>query len=210
MAELVYRPVVAAGRLLFRLQGLRFRVEGAENVPATGGAVMAINHIGYLDFTFAGYAALPAGRLVRFMAKQEVFSHPISGPLMRGMHHIPVDRAAGGGVVPGGAAGVAGRRDRRRLPGSDPQPVVRAQGVQARRGSDGDGRPRVPLLPTVVWGSQRVWTKDRPRRLVRPRVPISVYVGEPVAAPRDTGADVAGVLHQRMEDAAAPRPGGVR
>ena len=56
---------------------------------------MAINHIGYLDFTFAGYAALPAGRLVRFMAKQEVFSHPISGPLMRGMHHIPVDRAAG-------------------------------------------------------------------------------------------------------------------
>ena len=95
MAERVYPPVIAFARALFRVQGLRIRIEGADNVPRTGGAVMAINHIGYLDFTFAGCAALPAGRLVRFMAKQEVFSHPVSGPLMRGMHHIPVDRAAG-------------------------------------------------------------------------------------------------------------------
>ena len=55
---------------------------------------MAINHIGYLDFTFAGLAARKSGRLVRFMAKQEVFGHRIAGPLMRGMRHIPVDRAA--------------------------------------------------------------------------------------------------------------------
>ena len=41
---------------------------------------MAINHIGYLDFTFAGLAADPAGRLVRFMAKTQVFDHRVSGP----------------------------------------------------------------------------------------------------------------------------------
>ena len=29
------------------------------------------------------------------MAKDSVFHHPVSGPLMRGMKHIPVDRAAG-------------------------------------------------------------------------------------------------------------------
>ena len=66
---------------------------------------MAINHTGYLDFTFAGLAAVPAKRLVRFMAKDEIFGHPVAGPLMRGMHHIPVDREAG-------AASLAAARDR--------------------------------------------------------------------------------------------------
>ena len=97
MAELVYPPVINLARVVFALQGLRFDLRGTEHVPRTGGAVMAINHVGYLDFTYAGLAACPAGRLVRFMAKQEVFEHRVSGPLMRGMHHIPVDREAGAG-----------------------------------------------------------------------------------------------------------------
>ncbi len=95
MADLVYPTVIALARGVFAMQGLRFTLSGTENVPRTGGAVMAINHIGYLDFTYAGLAARPAGRLVRFMAKEEVFTHRVSGPLMRGMHHIPVDREAG-------------------------------------------------------------------------------------------------------------------
>ena len=92
MVEPVYTPVITAVKGLFRALGIRFTVTGAEHVPRTGGAVMAINHVGYLDFTFAGLAAQPAGRLVRFMAKKEVFDHRVSGPLMRGMKHIPVDR----------------------------------------------------------------------------------------------------------------------
>ena len=92
MAEPTYTPIIALAKLVFRGLGLRFTITGAEHVPRTGGAVMAINHVGYLDFTFAGLAAQPAGRLVRFMAKKEVFDHRVSGPLMRGMKHIPVDR----------------------------------------------------------------------------------------------------------------------
>ena len=79
MAELVYRPVIGLARVVFAAQGLRFDLQGGENVPRTGGAVMAINHVGYMDFTYAGLAALPSKRLVRFMAKQEVFSTR-SGP----------------------------------------------------------------------------------------------------------------------------------
>ena len=60
--------------------------------------MLASNHVSYLDFIFAGLARDPAERLVRFMAKQEVFAHPVSGPLMRAMHHIPVDRSAGAGA----------------------------------------------------------------------------------------------------------------
>jgi 1-acyl-sn-glycerol-3-phosphate acyltransferase len=194
VAERVYPPVIAAARLLFRAQGLQFRVEGADNVPRTGGAVMAVNHIGYLDFTFAGYAALPAGRLVRFMAKQEVFSHPVSGPLMRGMHHIPVDRAAGAASYR--AALHALRAEE--IVGVFPEATI-SRSFELKEFKTGAVRmaaaARVPLLPTVIWGSQRVWTKDRRPNLLRPRVPISVYVGEPVPP----SVDAAEILYQRME-----------
>ena len=95
MADRVYPPVIAAARAAFVGLGLQFSITGAENVPREGGAVMAINHTGWLDFTFAGLAAHPAGRLVRFMAKESIFEAPVAGPLMRGMKHIPVDREAG-------------------------------------------------------------------------------------------------------------------
>src|SRR3982750_1416647 len=97
MAEPVYRPVILVARGVFRYLGLRFDITGEENVPATGGGVVAMNHTGYLDFALAGLAFRPKKRMVRFMAKKEVFDHKVSGPLMRGMKHIPVDREAGAG-----------------------------------------------------------------------------------------------------------------
>ncbi len=95
--EPVYGTVIQLARLTWRAQGLKFTVTGVENLPVTGGAVVAINHTSYFDFTFAG---LPAylqgrGRKVRFMAKQEVFDAKITGPIMRSLRHIPVDRASG-------------------------------------------------------------------------------------------------------------------
>ena len=95
MSDYVYPPVIAAAKAMFRVLDLRLSVDGAEHIPTSGGAVIACNHVGYLDFIFCGWGAQPARRLVRFMAKKSVFDHRISGPLMRGMHHIPVDRDAG-------------------------------------------------------------------------------------------------------------------
>ena len=98
MAELVYPPVLQIAKFGFRAMGLRITAEGTEHIPRTGGVVLASTHVSYLDFIFAGYPAYyPARRMVRFMAKKQVFDHKISGPLMRGMHHIPVDRKAGAG-----------------------------------------------------------------------------------------------------------------
>ncbi|MGW6510661.1 lysophospholipid acyltransferase family protein, partial [Streptomyces niveus] len=95
MAELVYRPVVGAARTMFKALDLKIETQGSENIPRTGGAVLVSNHISYLDFIFTGLTALPQKRLVRFMAKDSVFRHKVSGPLMRGMKHIPVDRDKG-------------------------------------------------------------------------------------------------------------------
>lgn len=93
--ERVYAPVIAVTKSVFRAQGLKFTIVGEDNVPSSGGAVMAINHLSYFDFTYAGLAAQRSKRYVRFMAKQSIFQHKIAGPLMRSMKHIPVDRAAG-------------------------------------------------------------------------------------------------------------------
>ena len=94
--EPVYDTVITLARSLWAAEGLKFTISGVENVPKSGGAVIAVNHTGYLDFTYAGLPAFLQGkRKVRFMAKKEVFDNKISGPIMRSLRHIPVDRGAG-------------------------------------------------------------------------------------------------------------------
>ena len=65
MADLVYPPVVVALKSLWKYLGLKFDFAGAENLPTDGGAILAMNHIGYLDFALIGTAALPVNRYVR-------------------------------------------------------------------------------------------------------------------------------------------------
>ena len=77
---------------------------------------------------------------------------------MRGMHHIPVDRTAGATSTRPPSTRCAPARSSG-LPRGDDQPVLRAQGLQVRSRAHGDAR--VPIIPVVIWGSQRVWTKAR-------------------------------------------------
>ena len=142
MPELVYRPVIATALTVLRALDLTLDIQGAENIPRTGGAIVASNHISYLDFIIVGAAGLPSKRLVRFMAKQEIFAHWLAGPLMRGMHHISVDRSAGAASFNSGAPGAQGRRGRRRLPRGDHQPVVHRQAAQERRRPAARSTPR--------------------------------------------------------------------
>ena len=198
MAELVYRPVIGLARVVFAAQGLRFDLQGGDNVPRSGGAVMAINHVGYMDFTYAGLAAAPSRRLVRFMAKQEVFQHKVMGPLMRGMHHIPVDRDAGGGSYRAAVDALSAGE----IVGVFPEATI-SRSFELKDFKAGAarmaGEAGVPILPTVIWGSQRVWTKDHPKRLGRTKTPITIRVGEPITVPPKADmAEVTDVLRERM------------
>jgi hypothetical protein len=56
MPELTYRLMIRAFRLIFVLLGLRIEVRGSQNLPTSGPAIVACNHIGYLDFAFVGLA----------------------------------------------------------------------------------------------------------------------------------------------------------
>ena len=56
----------------------------------------------------------------------------------------------------------------------------------------------VPIVPHIIWGAQRVWTKGHPRNMRRPKVPISIAVGEPIY-PTLPPAELTELLHHRMQ-----------
>jgi len=198
VADLVYPPVIAVARALFRAQGLRFDIQGASNIPRTGGAVLASNHVGYFDFTYAGYAARESGRLVRFMAKSEVFNNPVAGFLMRGMHHISVDRSAGAASFRRAIEVLRSGE----VVGVFPEATI-SMSFELKAFKNGAVRMAadagVPLVPMVIWGSQRVWTKGLPKRLGRHHVPILIAVGEPMnLTPTGSRDEATRELRERM------------
>ena len=184
MADLVYPPVLLVGYGAFAALGLKVRVHGGEHLPRTGGAVLASNHVSYLDFIFAGYAARPSNRLVRFMAKDSVFRHRVAGPIMRSMHHIPVDREAGSAsyahaVDALGAGEVVGVFPEATMSRSLEPKSFKSGAV---RMADEAG---VPLVPMALWGTQRLWCYDRRSSMKQYGVPVEIHVGEPVDASGD-------------------------
>lgn len=184
MAELVYRPVVGFAQALFKAWDLKIDCKGSENIPRSGGAVLVSNHISYLDFVFNGLAALPQKRLVRFMAKESVFRHKVSGPLMRGMKHIPVDRTQGETAY---AHALESLRSGE-IVGVFPEATI-SQSFTLKSFKSGAARMAqeagVPLIPMAVWGTQRLWTKGHPRNFKRSHLPITMRVGEAIEASRD-------------------------
>ncbi|MFC9252971.1 lysophospholipid acyltransferase family protein [Amycolatopsis thailandensis] len=189
MAELVYPPVIMAAKLMFRVLDNRIRVEGTEHIPSTGGAVIACNHVSYLDFIFCGLGAQPAKRLVRFMAKKEIFSNRIAGPLMRGMHHISVDRGAGlasyrEAVERLKAGEVVGVFPEATISRSFTVKDIKSGAVRMA------AEAGVPVVPMALWGTQRLWTKGRPKDLTKRHVPISILVGEPMHPKAEEDAEV--------------------
>ncbi len=188
--EYVYRPVIGVALSLFKVMAWDVRPSGTHHIPTDGPAVIATNHVGYLDFVFVGYGARPSKRLVRFMAKKEVFDHKIAGPLMRGMKHLPVDRfgTASDAIDVAVASLKAGE-----VVGMFPEGTI-SRSFVPRAGKTGAARMAMaagaPLIPGAVWGSQRILTKGRPKNFER-RIPITVTFGAPIDyTPVDDPVDV--------------------
>ncbi len=178
MRDLTYPAVILAAKTAFRGLGQKFQITGWENIPQQGGALLAFNHVAYVDFIYGGLAANPRRRLVRFMAKKEIFDHPVAGPVMRSMHHIPVDRGDGIGSFHQAVEFLADGE----LVGIFPEATI-SRAMELKDFKSGAVRiaaeAGVPLIPVILWGTQRMMTKDHPRDFSRGRS-ISIKVGSPL------------------------------
>ncbi|MFF5079876.1 lysophospholipid acyltransferase family protein [Actinoplanes sp. NPDC000266] len=198
--ELVYPPVVAAAKAWFRALDLKIQVDGAEHIPQTGGAVLASNHVSYLDFIFCGLGAQPAKRLVRFMAKKSVFDHKISGPLMRGMRHIPVDRDAGAASFREATQALKDGE----IVGVFPEATI-SESFTVKELKSGAVRlartAKVPLIPMVVWGPQRLWTKGHKKELGKRHVPVIIKIGQAIEIPKGVSPEaLTATLKERLSE----------
>ena len=127
--------------------------------------------------------------------KKEIFENKLAGPLMRGMHHISVDRSSGS------ASFVAALRALKagEIIGIFPEGTtstsfeIKELKSGAVRLAMGAG---VPIIPTIIWGSQRIWTKGVKRNLKHNKFPVTVVFGKPIFYERGTDVEQA-ELHLR-------------
>jgi 1-acyl-sn-glycerol-3-phosphate acyltransferase len=195
VADLVYPPVISLVKGFWKYLGLRFDFQGDENIPRKGGAVLAINHTSYLDFALAGTGALPVKRFIRFMAKKELFDNKIAGPLLRGMHHINVDRANGSASFVTALKALESGE----IIGIFPEGTI-STSFEIKQLKSGAVRlaigAGVPIVPTIVWGGQRIYTKGLKPNLKRGKTPVSVTFGEAIHYGKDADVEAA-ELHLR-------------
>ena len=179
MGTWVFHPGAVITSWLLWLVGPA-RVEGLEHVPRTGPMLVVANHCSNLDPPTVGWAVgHRTGRIVHFMAKEEMRSWPVAGLLARDSGVIFVRRGAGdrsaqrlalATLEQGGALGVF------------------PEGTRSRDGRLAEGRAGaallamrtgVPIVPVGVAGTQHLF---RDRRLVPRRSKVTIRIGPPSAA----------------------------
>jgi 1-acyl-sn-glycerol-3-phosphate acyltransferase len=191
MAEPTFRTIEIVSALGVRATATQISYIGEENIPQQGGAVIAINHTSYVDFLPAALAVQRRRRRLRFMIKAEMQQVKVVNFLIKRAGTIPVDRDAGAG-----AYAVAVQRLREgELVGVYPEATI-SRSFELKGFKTGAARMAraadVPIIPMIVWGAQRIWTKGHPRQIGRYHIPITVRVGEPLRATEDiAGTDAA-------------------
>jgi 1-acyl-sn-glycerol-3-phosphate acyltransferase len=168
-------------------------VEGLENVPAEGPAILASNHLSFSDSFF-----LPAvlDRKVTFIAKEEYFTSPgvkgkLTAAFFKGVGQLPVDRSgargAGEAAVKSGVAVLA----RGELFGIYPE-GTRSPDGRLYRGKPG-GLARValasgaPVIPVAMIDTEKVQPVGKvvPKLSVRP----GIRIGKPLEFARYQGME---------------------
>ncbi|HKY59033.1 MAG TPA: lysophospholipid acyltransferase family protein [Aeromicrobium sp.] len=156
---------------------------GLENLPKEGGFVLAANHNSHVDPILLARFVLDTGYVPRYLAKDSLFTHSLTGPILRGADQIPVARfteSAKNALGPTVEALRAGKpviiypegtitRDPEAWPMSGRTGAVRAA-LEAG----------VPLIPICQSGAQDIlWPYTKKPHLL-PRHTHHVWVGPPM------------------------------
>ncbi|MFH9422751.1 lysophospholipid acyltransferase family protein [Streptomyces sp. NPDC017529] len=173
---------------------LAFRpwVEGLENIPATGPAILASNHLSFSDSFF-----LPAvlDRKVTFIAKAEYFTSPgvkgkLTAAFFKGVGQLPVDRSGARGA--GEAAIKSGIEvlERGELFGIYPE-GTRSPDGRLYRGKPG-GLARValatgaPVIPVAMIDTEKV---QPPGKVMPKMIRPGIRIGKPLDFSRYHGME---------------------
>lgn len=185
-----YRYLNDVVRLVLRAGFVSVDVVGTENLPQTGGVIVASNHLSITDPPLICAAVERiARRRVRYMAKAEAFDWPLIGPLMTayggfGVHRGQPDRDA--------------YRMAREVLASGDWLGLAPEGTRSRTGALAEPKPGVALLavrsgalvlPVGIAGTERLWPVGA--RLPRPGTHVTIRFGEPYR-PLSGGADAGG------------------
>jgi len=158
---------------------------GAEHVPATGGVILASNHVSYADpLTLCDYVLHHLHRIPRFLAKDSLFrGNGIVARTMRGAGQIPVHRRTANASLALGDAVAALQRGE--------CVVIYPEGTVSRDpakwpmlGKTGVARLALlsgaPVVPVGQWGPERIVDSCRSLRVRLLPTPVSVVAGPPV------------------------------
>ncbi|MCX0270228.1 1-acyl-sn-glycerol-3-phosphate acyltransferase [Nocardia zapadnayensis] len=195
--EPVFDVLAGLAHTILFAQGVRLDIRGQENMPRTGGAVLAVNHTSYLDFMEVGVVGRRSGRNVRYMMKAEL-EHGIVGFLMKHCKAIGVDRTAGAESF---GRAVEALRDGE-LVVVYPEATI-SRSFELKEFKSGAARMALqsgaPIVPLTIWGAHRIWTKGFPKQLGRHNFPVHIRIGEPLVA--DGSVDeVTTALRGRMSE----------
>jgi 1-acyl-sn-glycerol-3-phosphate acyltransferase len=173
-------PIVRnLSRLIFKE-----RFEGRERIPASGPALLVLNHISTLDPLATASFVWTAGRVPSFMIKDGVFKVPVIGKLMTAARQIPVSR--------GSAAAQASLDDAIATLRAGGIVAVYPEGTVTRdpdfwpmRAKTGVARialavPEAPVIPIAQWGAHRAYDYHTKKMRLLPRKQTHIRALEPL------------------------------
>jgi 1-acyl-sn-glycerol-3-phosphate acyltransferase len=182
-------PLYVVGKLTvgaFMKYGYLPYVDGLSNVPQTGGAILAANHLSVADQLFLGSVV---DRQVHYWAKEEYFHLPgLKGKAMAGLMHglgtIPVHREGGRAALNALDDAVPVLKSGE-LVGIFPE-GTRSPDGRLYRGRTGVSwlatRAGVPVVPIGILGTEKIQPKGRsiPRLGYLGRSGVTIKFGVPM------------------------------
>ncbi|HVR00221.1 MAG TPA: lysophospholipid acyltransferase family protein [Mycobacterium sp.] len=210
--EPVYRVLEITAKAVTTALGTKITYQGLQHIPASGGAVIAINHTSYVDWVPAALAVHQRRRRIRYLIKAEMQQVRAVNFLIRHTKTIPVNRAAGADAY----ANAVELLRAGEVIGMMPEATI-SRSFELKEFKTGAARmaleAQVPIVPLIVWGAQRIWTKDHPRNLRHRKMPITVTAGPALSPSEDVDQlearlrdEMTALLHRVQE--AYPHPAG--
>jgi 1-acyl-sn-glycerol-3-phosphate acyltransferase len=154
-----------------------------DKIPATGGCIVAANHISHLDPLTMAHFVYDHGRVPRYLAKSSLFTNRLLGSFLRSAGQIPVERLSrhAAGAY---AAAVAAVNDGECVVIYPEGTLTRDPDLWPMAGKSGAARIALatgcPVIPVGQWGAQDILPPYSRKPDVFPRKHLIMKAGDPV------------------------------